>query len=234
MRSTRTYGDGTGFSTPGDLLWEKDVYSDYGDFTESLYYTISPMTYPSRAWWWDPAGGNAPVASDHKKTWRYDIPIAQTDAFVQQGDPCEPVVYWLGVHVYFGGFIPFGSDPGFGWKTSLTSEGWNDAAVYSCNNGSTWTRLRYPIGLPAFGDNINLAFEILGEICCSCPDYSSNETITFEDYAGFADEWGWTGPSGGDISNKDLNCDGSVDYKDVSIFARLWLAGCIDECRGCF
>ncbi len=225
-------GDGPGFSTPGDLLWEKDFYFDYGDFTESLYYTIPPMTYPGKAWWWDPAGLNPPVSNDHKQTWRYDIPIAQTDAFVQQGDPCEPVVYWLGVHVYFGGFIPIPSDPGFGWKTSLTSQAWNDAAVYSSDAGSTWNRLRYPI--PPLGQNIDLAFEILGGICCSCPEYSSDETITFEDYAGFADEWGWTGPSGGDFSNKDLNCDGNVDYKDISILARLWLEGCIDECRGCF
>ncbi|MBN2270713.1 MAG: S8 family serine peptidase, partial [Sedimentisphaerales bacterium] len=227
-------GDGPAFSTPGYLLWEKDFYSVQEDFTESRYYTIPPMTMPGKAWWWDPAGGNAPVQNDDKETWRYDIPINRTEAFVQQGDPCEPVVYWLGVHVYFGGFIPVPSDPGFGWKTSLISEAWNDAAVYSNDAGSTWSRLKYPMGLPAIGENIDLAFEILGNICCSCPDYNSDETITLEDYAGFADHWGWTGPSGGDDSIRDLNCDGSVDYKDVSILARLWLAGCMDDCRGCF
>jgi len=228
------YDDDPDANQPGNLLWEKDFYSADDDFTESLYYTISPMTYPSRAWWWDPAGGEEPLSANHKKTWRYDIPVDPTEAFVQQGDPCEPVVYWLGVHAYFGGFIPWPSDPGFGWRTSLLSEGFNNAAVHSNDDGSTWNKLIYPADHASANENIDMAFKIFGNICCSCPDYNTDTTINFEDFPHFAEGWGWTGPSGGDDSSRDLNCDGSVDYKDVSILARLWLDACIDECRGCF
>ncbi len=225
-------GGGPGYSKPGDLLWEKDFYST-GDFTESKYYEIPPLTIPAAAWWWDPAGGQLAVSGDDKQTWRYDIPIAPTEAFVQQGDPCEPVVYWLGVHVYFFEFIPM-SDSAFGWKTALLSEGWNDAAVYSNDNGSTWNRLRYPMGHSYLGNNIDFAFRIFGKICCNCANYNDDDIINFEDYTDFVDNWGWSGPSGDRDFIYDLNCDGSIDFHDLAIYCREWLSNCMDQCRYCY
>ncbi len=229
-------GGGPEYSKPGDLLWEKDFYSAYGDFTESLYYTIPPATYPSAAWWWDPAGGQLPVSGDDKKTWQYDLPIAPTEAFVQQGDPCEPVVYWLGVHVYFTVFIPMStdSDSGFGWKTALLTEGWNDAAVYSNDDGSTWNRLVYPMGHSYIGNPVDFAFRIFGKLCCNCANYNYDGIINFEDYADLTNNWLWSGPSGDRDFVYDLNCDGSVDFYDLRIFARQWLLNCMDECRYCY
>ena len=169
---------------------------------------------------------------DDKETWKYDIPIPVDEAFVQQGDPCEPVTYWLSVHVYFSGII-FG-DPGFGWKTARLTEGWNDAAVYSSDNGATWNRLVYPMGHLYLGNNIDFAFELYGKRCCSCADYNDDDIINFEDYADFATDWGWTGPSGGGVSAYDLNCDGSIDLYDVALFARQWLDNCMDDCVYCY
>ncbi len=225
-------GGGPGYSKPGDLLWEKDFHSVDGDFTESLYYEIPALASPAKAWWWDPAKGLLPVSADDKKTYRYDLFINPTEAFVQQGDPCEPVIYWLGVHVFFGGLIV--GDPGFGWKTSLLSEGWNDAAVYSSDNGLTWNRLWYPMGHSYLGNPINFAFRIFGKICCNCANYNSDSIIDFEDYTDFANNWGWSGPSGNRDFVYDLNCDGSIDFRDVAIYCRQWLSGCMDQCRYCY
>ena len=225
-------GGGPRYSMPGDLLWEKDFYAADGDFSEWPYYEIPFPTIPAKAWWWDPAKGLAAVSGDDKKTYKYDIFIDPTESFVQQGDPCEPVIYWMSVHVYFSGMI-FG-DPGFGWKTSLLSEGWNDAAVYSNDNGSTWNKLVYPAGHSYAGSPVNFSFRIFGKLCCNCTNYNSDEIINFEDYADLAGRWGWTGPSGDRDFVYDLNCDGSVDFYDLGIFARQWLLECMDECRYCY
>jgi subtilisin family serine protease len=227
-------GRGPEFSKPGDLLWQKEFNGAQGEFAESLHDTIPAPGRVGGAWWWDPAANEAPVQYDHLEIWRYDIPINKAEAFVQQGDPSQPREYWLAVHVTFDESAPVEGDPGLGWKTTPPSQDWNDAAVYSNDGGVSWSRLLYPAELPSAYEPLDLAFEIRGEICCCCPDYAPNETITFEDYAGFANEWGWTGPSGGDMTDKDLNCDGVVDYQDISIFARLWLTDSTDQCRGCF
>jgi len=221
-------GDGPAYSKPGSLLWEREFSS--GDFSELLYYTIPPLTFPSRAWWWDPAAAQAPIAADHKQTWRYDIYIDPCDAFVQQGNPDEPVVYWLGVNIRYVGFIIW-PPPEFGWRTAILSEGWNDAAVWSNDGGTTWNELRYPQPHPSGGQPINLAFRLFGKMCCNCADYDSDGTVNFEDYSHFANDWTWSGPSGGGYNDWDLNCDGSVNFYDLDILARQWLSICAIDCR---
>jgi hypothetical protein len=215
-------GDGPLYAKPGDLLWENDFYNT--DFTESLYYTIPPFTIPAAAWWWDIAGSNAPVSNDDKQTWRYDIFINPYDAFIQQGDPYEPTTFWLAVNVYISGPIPIPLDPGFGWKTSLVSQGYNAPAVWSNDDGSTWNKLLYPMGHPSLSTNINLSFKIIGKVC-NCADYECDEFIELNDYAFFADDWGWSGLSGG-YNHSDFTCDGIVDVNDVMVLAHQWLHNC--------
>jgi hypothetical protein len=215
-------GDGPLYSKPGNLLWEHDFCQ--GDFAESLYYTIptNPPTFPGKAWWWDPAGYEAADDLNDKDTWRYDIFIDPCDAFVQRGDPCNPVTYWLGVYVYFSGPIPFGLDPGFGWKTAR--EAWNDSAVWSNDDGATWNELFYPPGHSSFGSGIDLSFKIIGKVC-NCADYECDGIVEFRDYAQFAGQWNWTGWPGG-YNDSDLDCDGTVDFNDVKILAAQWLRSC--------
>ncbi|MHC4621052.1 MAG: S8 family serine peptidase [Planctomycetota bacterium] len=215
-------GGGSLYSEPNNLLWERDFYEE--DFTESLYYTIPPFTIPAVAWWWDPAGGEAATKDpNHKETWRYDIFIDPCDAFVQRADPCNPLTYWLGVYVQFG-LVPQGLDPGFGWKTALLSEGWNDSGVWSDDGGTTWNELKYPPGHDDFGSGIDLSFKIIGKVC-NCADYECDEIVEFKDYAWFADDWKWSGWGGG-YNHSDLNCDGSVDFNDVEILTGQWLNSC--------
>jgi hypothetical protein len=49
--------------------------------------------------------------------------------------------------------------------------------------------------------------------------------VNFIDYADFADDWRWSGQAGG-YNNSDLNCNGSVDFYDLDIFAEQWLSSC--------
>jgi hypothetical protein len=144
-----------GFSEPNQLLWERDFYA--GDINETLY------SYEEPEWFWDPtAGMPPPIQDDHYQIWQYDIPIDSSNAFVQQGDPCNPVIYWLDAYVELdpniAGFM-------FGWKTS--SEHWNDDAVWDANMGM-WHELRYPMGHPLHPldmNSIDLAFVIsTGEV----------------------------------------------------------------------
>jgi hypothetical protein len=154
-RSLSTYPIPTGSSTPGESLWSRQFrtgeYSS-GIFAENLregWYVpaIEPPNYQSFA---------------DTVCWKYDFSIDANDAFIQQGSPDDPTVYWLAVQ----GFIvhPPGSQAArFGWKTS--PDNWNDSAIWTLgeelpSDFDSWNRLRYPGGHPLAGDNIDLAFEV--------------------------------------------------------------------------
>lgn len=143
------------YSMPKDLLWEKDFQAS--DINETLY-----LHNQEAEWFWDPAFGDPPPTqyADYQ-IWQYDIDIPRSEAFIQQGDPCNPVTYWLDVYVELDD--PMGVNPKFGWKTS--NEHWNDDAVYSMDNGLNWEELRYPLGHPLGGPldpcSIDLSFRIV-------------------------------------------------------------------------
>jgi hypothetical protein len=138
------------YSKPDYLLWSKDFNSPH--FTETQFMDITPLY----EYWWDPITGLLQPNGDHM-IWQYDITIDSNQAFVQEGDPCQPIVYWLDAYVVLEPTSP--ADANFGWKTSM--EHWNDDAVWSGNNGNIWNEMRYPPGHPYAPDSVDLAFSII-------------------------------------------------------------------------
>jgi len=143
--------DANSYSMPGDLLWEKDFYP--GDFN-SVFYAEVP--YPDCEVWWDPYTGLYNPCGD-RQVYLYNIYIDPKDAFFQQGEPNNPVVYWLDIWVEID---PAFEGYEFGWKTS--EEHWNDDAVYYSDTSFQWEELRYPQQHPYHPDSIDMAFVITG------------------------------------------------------------------------
>jgi len=82
------------------------------------------------------------------------------NAFIQQGTPESPVIYWLDVQAW-----PTQQGTYFGWKTSMTH--WNDDAVYFIGMDEIglqlgWFEMRYPDMHPYHPESIDLAFQIWG------------------------------------------------------------------------
>jgi len=149
-----------GWSEPNNLLWSRDFGPS--EFNETPYASLIDPE-----WWWDPAGGSQPVFPGDYVVWQYDITIDSTNQFVQQGDPCNPIIYWLDVYVELE-VDP--QDPNiyeFGWKTRDIADGhFNDDAVWSSDNGDTWNELRYIPphgygGFPPDQTSIDMAFKII-------------------------------------------------------------------------
>ena len=151
-------------SMPGDLLWQADF--DIGEFTETLYAQLPNDKYE---WWWDPYSAADPDPNGDQKIYQYDIYIDPNEAFIQEGDPNDPVVYWLDIYV----LTEFGE---FGWKTSTTH--WNDDAVYGAlpGNSPPWSELIYPPKHPYEPNSIDMAFMITTK-----PIVEPNEACCFDD-----------------------------------------------------
>jgi hypothetical protein len=146
------------YSMPDELLWEKDF--SQGEFAEYLYYELPVEEYE---WWWD-IQNIILFSTGDTEVWKYDLYIDPCEAFLQQGDPCHPVIYWLDVYVETDGG-PGETDGGkFGWKTRQWPEHFADDAVYASNFSPpySWSELRYPVGVqhPYEGDSIDMAFAI--------------------------------------------------------------------------
>jgi hypothetical protein len=149
------------FSMPGTELWSMDFGP--GEFTETLHFTSDERG----EWFWRPPFAVTPAGPFDKNIWLYHMPIDPQEAFVQRGDPCNPVIYWLNVNVLLRVKSP--SDPNqyaFGWKTRETGGPmdpchFNDDAVWSDNDGFTWNELRYPQGHPYVDESIDLSFAIV-------------------------------------------------------------------------
>src|ERR1035441_2822437 len=104
-----------------------------------------------------PAGAFFP---GDKTCYKYTFTMSPTEAFVQQGTPQNPIIYWLDVQATVIGGT---SSTKFGWKTSL--QNWNDAAVWA--NAveppaypGPWNALAYPPQHPKAGQPIDLAFAV--------------------------------------------------------------------------
>jgi len=150
----------TGYSMPGALRWEREFWP--GEFKVSVYDSNLEEGY------YVPCAEPEPYYEPNADSicWQYDFYINEDEAFVQEGDPCNPVVYWLDMQART--FTPAGTQPEpirarFGWKTTLPAFHWNDDAVWSKDNGESWYELRYPEGHPYDGNSIDLAFEITTE-----------------------------------------------------------------------
>ncbi|MHC4478785.1 MAG: DUF7901 domain-containing protein, partial [Planctomycetota bacterium] len=136
------------YSIPGEERWYKDFYA--GEFDESLYLDLDP----NYEYWFDPYEPFDDPCGD-QKIWQYDFYIDEHEAFIQEGDPCEPKIYWLDVYVLLDQSMP---GPEFGWKTSI--DHWNDNAVYWNTEWNEWYMLWYPDGHPLHGSQVDMAFSI--------------------------------------------------------------------------
>jgi hypothetical protein len=138
------------YSKPDKLRWERD-------FGPDQFEMIPVVLLPDGEYWWDPVPPGSLIQSGDWTIWRLDVYIDPCDAFIQDGDPCNPVIYWLDVRV--------DNYPGeFGWKTRRFPEQFMDDAVYHFGElPFDWQELRYPNRHPYEGNSIDMAFVLTGE-----------------------------------------------------------------------
>jgi hypothetical protein len=179
------------FSTPGQLLWERDFAP--GQFA------VREVNSPPEDWY-DP---NTQQWEDdnHLRAFQYNFEIDPADAYRQTGTTANPKVYWLSVDAIPSGpfviaenglpnatgpqtvrdiFIGEAISTEFGWKTTHPANHWNDDATFSdwtqditsgeWTQTTEWGEMRYPEGhqfgpgdLDDFGQSIDLAFVITPE-----------------------------------------------------------------------
>ncbi|MHC4478828.1 MAG: DUF7901 domain-containing protein [Planctomycetota bacterium] len=174
-----------GWSEPNELLWERDFVS--GDFQMTAQTKVAGGEF-----WWDIVGDSLIPGGD-EWIWRIDINVPVEDAFMQQGDPCHPVIYWLVVQV--------DTQSGeFGWKTRRYPEHYMDDAVFDYGSAvpQLWKELRYPQGHPYHylpNNSIDMAFAITGtklkrveHLKWSQPPIEIDPDSTMRTYCGFGEE----------------------------------------------
>ncbi len=180
------------YSKPDTLLWEMDFGP--ADFVESLFYTLPTGEWE---WWWDIENGIVNPNGD-TQVWKYDIYIDPADAFMQEGDPCQPVIYWLDVYVMLDDINYPGSE--FGWKTSL--DHWNDDAVYADVPlpPFNWMELRYPQGHEYEGESVDMAFAITTD--ANEPNEPNEPVVKYVQYP--------------DLSEMGVDVDATLDTSGLS------------------
>jgi hypothetical protein len=138
----------TGYSMPGQVLWTNLFLP--GQFR-------AQVEFQTEEGWLNPPA-NYVFPGDHT-CYRYDFTIPAAQAFVQQGTPAQPAIYWLDVQAQ-----PLGTDTRvrFGWKTTPVI--WMDNAVWVKStepySGTGWVKLTYPLQHPRAGQPLNLAFQV--------------------------------------------------------------------------
>jgi len=142
------------YSKPGpEILWEGEFGT--GQFTEGLYHTV----HPDGEWWWDPVSGAPAIPGGDTQVWQIDLDLDPEKAFVQEGTPDKPRIYWLALEAE--------TERGqFGWKTRQWPEHFMDDAVWDVSTAlpRTWHELRYPFGHRYFDhekNSIDLSFCLL-------------------------------------------------------------------------
>ncbi len=139
------------YSKPNNLLWQKDFHK--GEFKEKLYYEVRK---PGE-WWLDPVKNIIKEGAD-RQIWKIDIDINPDEAFMQQGTPENPKIYWLAIRVDT-------NDGQFGWKTRRWPDHFMDDAVWDVGSElpRLWKELRYPKKHPYYDierNSIDMAFQL--------------------------------------------------------------------------
>jgi hypothetical protein len=143
------------YSKPGpEILWEKEFLT--GQFTETLYHVV----HIAGEWWWDPVANEALPGGD-TEIWRIDVAVDPAGAFVQQGTPDTPRIYWLAVETET-------ADGEFGWKTRRWPDHFMDDAVWAVEPQTplAWREMFYPHGHEHYDverNSIDMAFCLLFE-----------------------------------------------------------------------
>ena len=171
------------YSKPDILLWEMDFGP--GEFSEQLHTSFEPGEY-----WWYPGSGTIIPHAD-KQIWRVDMYIDRTEAFLQEGTPGVPIVYWLAVRV--------NTDAGaFGWKSRRWPDHYNDSAVFAVDLDPpiSWQKVQYPAKEhPYWNSSVDLAFAITtDDYCPARADLNCDGFVDLLDFAIFAAQWLQTTP----------------------------------------
>ena len=171
--------NGNPFSKPGQLLWT-------GIFQPGDFSVRSAGTGPED--WYEP-GDQVRDNDNHLEAYQYNFLIDEPQAFVQQGTPNAPIVYWLSVDARpLGAPVPLQTNgigpafveavpPVFGWKTTYPPNNWNDDATYSFwmmtggnpdgfdgwTKEEDWLDMHFPDDHEFAGTSINMAFVITPE-----------------------------------------------------------------------
>ncbi len=133
---------GTGYSMPGQLLWSTTVYSNFT--TERVWADDLQEGWLNLPSDYDPLGDTV--------CWQYNFWFREGSAFMQQGSPEQPIVYWLAIQA-----LPLDQMAHFGWKSS--DYHWNDDATWT-TFVVPWMEMVYPPGHPDQGESMDLAFVI--------------------------------------------------------------------------
>ncbi len=104
----------TQHSMPGPTLWLRE-------FPPGAF-AVSVLASNLTEGWFEPPGNFLPQGDT--VCYQYDFSIPALEAFIQEGTPGKPVVYWLDCQAR----VPQAPEFQFGWKTSVTN--WNDAATW--------------------------------------------------------------------------------------------------------
>ncbi len=147
------------YSMPDELLWEMDFTAD--EIVMSEYFVLADIG----EYWWDPTDpdpGTALIPNADRTIWQVDVVIDPDNAFLQEGTPNNPTVYWLDVNVK----TTQGTE--FGWKTREYPEHYNDDAVWHHDGLATpyWNEMHYPQGHPyedVVPNSIDMAFMLTFE-----------------------------------------------------------------------
>ncbi len=128
------------WSRPGQLLWSKKI--------DPYTYDVSVAADGVRAGWYDPETRNYD-ASNHRKTYQYNICLEKDDAFVQT----LGATYWLSIAT-----VP---DPNytFGWVSAERTLQWNDSSAWRQPTYG-WLALAYPDAHADHGKAMDLAFVV--------------------------------------------------------------------------
>ncbi len=140
-----------GFSTPGQVLWEGDLFPLGEDFD----YASATGGVGEQGWYNPVTGEYNP--NDHSSYHQVNLTNIKNPFIQQQGE-----IYWLS--------ISFDTSNAEGWKTAdlnayptpYTGQHYEDDAVYLDTAGA-WEELRYPSHHPLAGQSIDLAFVITPE-----------------------------------------------------------------------
>ncbi len=181
------------FSHPGEIIWKHYETTEYDEVL--VGYDKHPHGEP-----------NEPV-------FRYSARLPE-DKWFQQPDFNE--VFWLGIQAVYDT-----NHPNYLWGWTNHRHVFNDDAVHGYWDSGEWKWKELHDQTGASEDMSFMMFTDPNE-CSTCANYNLDGTINFFDYAEFANEWYWVGPAGG-YNNGDLNCDGTVDLRDLDIFCRQWL-----------
>ena len=147
----------SGYSMPNEVLWYRNLMPS----------EVSIEKENINEGWYDPYQYYYYFPGDHV-CWKYVFHIPEANAFCQEGEPNNPVVYWLDVQAH-----PNDTMAQFGWKSSINH--WNDDAVWTAGCFEPyigwWNELRYPPGHPYSPNSIDLAFIIDGNKPCTQEDF---------------------------------------------------------------